>query len=338
MRMANGGGSRHLPCKAMFILLLAISLLFASCGSADEDRAGEEPVGPDAPATDAVPETRIVTTALGEVQVPSRPQRVVTLRPGAFYAAVDVGITPIASVANVTSAYEEALGGVEVLLDGREPDFEEIAAADPDLILTQAFEGEVLPQGAEVLAEVAPVVAFIDEGSDSWKETFRQYADALNRVDEAETALTEYDARVDDLRTQLGPGRENLEVRVVNAAPEGPRVYLRDTFPGSILDDVGFARPEGEPAEGFSLDLSLERIPELDADHIFVFTFGVTDQEAEQATARLDELQDHPLWRSLNAAQEGRVYLVGDYWIFGAVSGAEAVLQDLVENLVEETP
>lgn len=121
------------------ILLLATMLVFTACGSANEDRAGEARVGrddTDTPAIEAVPETRMVATALGEVEVPTMPRRVVTLRPGALYAAVDVGITPIASVTNVTSAYEEALGGVEVLLDGREPDFEEIAAAEPDLILT----------------------------------------------------------------------------------------------------------------------------------------------------------------------------------------------------------
>lgn len=322
------------------ILLLATMLVFTACGSANEDRAGEARVGrddTDTPAIEAVPETRMVATALGEVEVPTMPRRVVTLRPGALYAAVDVGITPIASVTNVTSAYEEALGGVEVLLDGREPDFEEIAAAEPDLILTQAFEGEILPEGAEVLAEIAPVVAFIDEGSDSWKESFRQYADALNRVEAAESALAEYDAQVDKLRGQLDPGRENLEVRAVNVTPEGPRIYLRDTFPGSILDDVGVARPEGEPAEGFSLDLSLERVAELDADHIFVWTFGVTAQESDQAAEALEELQSHPLWQSLEAAREDNVVLVGDHWIFGAVTGAKAVLHDLIEHLGERT-
>ena len=53
------------------------------------------------------------------------------------------------------------------------------------------------------------------------------------------------------------------------------RLYVENSYSGVVLKDVGFPRPEGQPTkqDAIVVDVSQERIAELDADHIFVATY-----------------------------------------------------------------
>lgn len=317
-------------------------LPLAQQGSTDPaNTKSDEPASPTAEDATSEPAaetgTREFEHAFGVATIPTAPQRVVALTPYAFDAAIDVGVIPVASVSNVGSLLEGRLADVETVLDPSEPDLEAVIAADPDLVLILASEGEPLPARALELESIAPVVAFDFESSAQWKEIFLFFADALNKADEGTQILAEYDARVAELRESFGGQVETTEVRVVRvSAGEGVRIYLRDSFPGTVLDDVGFARPEGEPAEGFAVDLSLERLGEIDADHIFVWSFSATPEGAEDNQEYFEnEILDTPLWEQLGAVSEDYVYIVGDYWIGAGVAQATQMLEDLFTHLVD---
>src|SRR4051794_9738621 len=81
-RSARGG--------AAGVLLAAAGLLLAACSSGGQD--AQEPAGDSA--------TRTVATAFGEVEVPSAPQRVVTLGEPALDTALSVGVTPVGATAS----------------------------------------------------------------------------------------------------------------------------------------------------------------------------------------------------------------------------------------------
>lgn len=76
--------------------------------------------------------------------------------------------------------------------------------------------------------------------------------------------------------------------------------------------------------------LSLEKLPELDADELFVIT--LEGQTEEQVSQMLDSL---PLWKSLPAVKNNRVHYVSSgHWINSAYMANLAVLQDVAEVLL----
>ena len=129
-----------MPNNKFAALMAATALLLSltACGSDEpESTATDDPAG----SGGAFPAT--VTTALGEVEIPEEPQRVVTLDFPSTDAALALGIVPV-GIAKVSYVDGDIQEWTEAALDGAEPEMfdvevetpvEQIAALDPDLIL-----------------------------------------------------------------------------------------------------------------------------------------------------------------------------------------------------------
>ena len=74
---------------------------------------------------------------------------------------------------------------------------------------------------------------------------------------------------------------------------------------------------------------------EADADVIFLWTQGVDEEAAQESQTALKELETDPLWLSLNAVQQGRVYKVPSRWISVGPTAANLVLDDLFKYFVD---
>ncbi len=114
---------------------------------------------------------------------------------------------------------------------------------------------------------------------------------------------------------------------MVRFLPNETRIYTKDNFIGSVLEDVGLPRPEAQDVDEFALYPLPEQIGLMAGDIIFFTHFG-PPEETPQITS-------DPLWQNLEAVQEGRAYNVPeDHWIVGiGVQAATLVLDDL-ERLV----
>lgn len=290
------------------------------CGNGGEE-GGESPSG----------ETRTMEHAFGEVKVPARLRRVVVLNPIAFDASASLGPQPVASVSNLVSLHDEQLENVEAELDPVEPSLERIAALEPDLILHAGFEGELFSSGSyEQFSEIAPTAVYAFESDAKWKDYFRFYADVLNESGTARELLADYEARTEKLRERLG-GVEDISVSVLRVREDSIENFRVDnSFSDSILDDIGFGETPGVPET-----LSLELIPDIEADYLFIYTFGGTEAEDQSVEEQLEEVTSSPLWSRNPAVREGRAYEVGDYWFGFGVTSANAVLDDLERYLLE---
>jgi iron complex transport system substrate-binding protein len=304
-----------------FLVGAAGLLLFpAGCGS---NGGGEEPASGD---------TRTIEHAFGEVEVPVKPERVVVLNTIAFDSLVALGMTPVASVENTVSVHEDQMNEVEVVLDALEPSLERIATLDPDILLHAAFEGELFSAGTyEQFSEIAPTAVYAFESDGKWKEYFLFFANALNVADEAEEALEKYEARVESLRTELGDAVGETSVAALQVTTENIRNFRADSFfAGSILDEIGFAGTPDVPG-----DFSLELLPDVEADYVFVHTFGGSEEEDRALADALEEVTSSPLWERVPAVQNGQAHIVGDYWFGFGLTAANAVLDDIERFLLE---
>jgi iron complex transport system substrate-binding protein len=103
------------------------------------------------------------------------------------------------------------------------------------------------------------------------------------------------------------------------------RLYTVSSYSGVVLKDVGFPRPEGQPSsDEIAVDLSQERIKDLDADEIFIAAY---QDGAGKSKEIQDKFERNPLWAKL----AGEKREVSDVTWMTAVGlrGAHSVLDDL---------
>jgi iron complex transport system substrate-binding protein len=177
------------------------------------------------------------------------------------------------------------------------------------------------------LNDIAPTV-FAETLRGDWKENFELYAKALNKEEEGKKVLADYDSRIQEIKTSLGD-KINQEVSIVRFMAGDVRIYHKDTFSGVILDQIGFARPESQNVDDFAeKNATKERIPAMDGDILFYFTYETGDGEASQLEK---EWIEDPLFKNLKVSQDGNVHKVNDtIWnTAGGVIAANLLLDDI---------
>ena len=309
--------------NAMATLVAAALAVTTACGSSDDTKAS---------SSDAA--KRTVTTVMGDVQVPGNPQRGVVLDTDALDSAVTLGVTPVGATTAFADAPlstylpEDKVAGVKQVGLIGQPNLEAIAALKPDLILSNKVRDE---KNYTALTAIAPTVLTETTGP-AWRENFELHADALGKKDEAKKVVTDYETRVGETAEALG-GAEKAKatkvgfVRFIEGADT--RLYLNDTFVGSIFADLGVGRPANQDTTGFSLDISPEQVDKANADVIFYSTYG--SPEAAKETG----ITGGPLWKKLDAVKNGKVFKVDDtLWMLGiGYTGAGVILDEIQKDL-----
>lgn len=302
-------------------LALTGALALSACGSSDpdSDSAGSAPA-----------KTRTVTTVMGDVKVPTNPKRVVVLDTGELDSAISLGVRPVGATHAATEdgfpSYLPAdeVADIKVVGEIANPNMETVASLEPDLILTSKVRDG---QRYEQLSAIAPTVMTESTGT-AWKENFQLHADVLNKKAEAEKVVAAYDAHVAKVTEAIG-GKEKAAATEVNFVRfvEGAdiRIYGKQNYIGSLFADIGVGRPAitDKAKDGFSYDVSPEKIDLADADVIFTSTYG------DPAKARTTETMNSGLWKGLKATRNDRTITVDDrLWIAGIGYTAAAKILD----------
>jgi iron complex transport system substrate-binding protein len=324
------------------LLLPAAALALVACGG---DDAGESTTSVTAAATTtsagpstAAPSTTTPTTttaattapagphvvehAMGETEVPAAPARIVVLDSSFLDASIALGIPPIGATEGSASdglpAYlGDVVDGVELVGLTNEPNLEQIAALQPDLILAAKVRHEAL---YEQLSAIAPTV-FSESSGTNWYEQVRLTGEALNRADQAAELIAEFETRAAAVGEAIGATGKTATI--VRFLPDQTRLYGPPTFSGSVLTAVGFdlGAKDYDPSYGMAL-ISAEQIDLVDSDVIFATTYG-----GEGSTRG----QFESLWNNLPAVAAGQQFDIEDStWMTGiGVIGANAILDDL---------
>jgi iron complex transport system substrate-binding protein len=321
-----------IPVSLLFGLGLLLTILISACNSGTISRSN-----PALPSSDC----HIVQHARGETCVPNQPQRVVVL--GGLDYALSLGVKPIGSdgVGQDKFYLEEKVNGIEDVGGNDAPNLEKILNLKPDLILGSEYTNV----SYDVLSKIAPTAIFKYEHSGKWKEFFMRYAEVLGKTTEAEQVMEQYQARLEEFRQQMGSRAAKTEVSIVRIYPTHASLYLKDSFCGTIIADAGLSRPlsqnltasEAKTLFGNEIqhEMSREKISDIDGDVIFLWTYGHQDEVLQQAQTEKEKLKTDPLWSTLTAVQQDRVYEVSGYWIGDGPIAANAVIDDLFKYLIE---
>ncbi|MFD1706449.1 ABC transporter substrate-binding protein [Siminovitchia sediminis] len=309
---------------------LFIMLILGACGNSNQEEAEKGSNGQSESSTGYK-----VEHAMGVTEIPDTPKRVVILTNEGTEALLALGVKPVGAVKSWVGDpwYEhitDEMEGVEVVGEESQVNVEAVAKLKPDLIIGNKMRQEdIYPQ----LSAIAPTV-FAETLRGDWKENFKLYAEAVNQEAKGETILNDFDERIDELKKTFGNKLEK-EISLVRFMAGDVRIYHKDTFAGVILEQLGFARPESQDVDDFAeKNVSPERIPAMDGDIIFYFTYETGDGEAQ---ALEEEWLNNPLFKNLDAVKSGNIYKVNDsIWnTAGGVIAANLMLDDLEQFMKE---
>jgi iron complex transport system substrate-binding protein len=308
--------------KKLVLILIAFMLVLAACGKTEEKstKNSEEK---------ASEESYTVTHAMGETPIKGQPKRVVVLTNEGVEAVLAMGITPVGAVEAFTGDtwYKhtaDQLKDTKAVGTESEPSLEAIAALKPDLIIGNKMRQEKV---YDQLNKIAPTV-FAETLRGDWQENFKLYSKAINKEEVGQEKLDAYNNRIAELKTSLGD-KTQQKVSMVRFMAGDVRIYHKDSFSGVILEQLGFARPAEQDLPDFAeKGVTKERIPAMDGDIMFYFTYETGDKEASKLE---EEWITDPLFQNLEVAKAKKVFKVDDtIWnTAGGYLAAELMLDDL---------
>lgn len=256
--------------------------------------------------------------------IPSNPTRVVALDMAALETLLLLDKTPAATASWILQEmplllpqFADELADLEGL--GYPAELEKLTLLKPDLILAAEDTVDI-----KLASAIAPVVAPNPIIYDDWKLGVQFWADVLNVPGLYTDMEANYRTRVAELQKALGQP-DALKVSVISSSTYGISMWMPDSAPGAVLQDVGLLRPEGQSLVGDAsvakygerqyIPISLERLDLADGDAIFYFTYAATDPKvAADESAYLKSFEQQPVWQALGAVKAKRAFFVGGHW------------------------
>lgn len=288
----------------------------------DNPIPGSGPTPLEVVAEDAT--TRTIRHVQGISVIPRRPQRVALL--GWNDEVVSLGVVPVTAGGDGRRGFVEHLQPYlrdTQLIDssGGGPDLEALAAAKPDLIITSWF----WQTSNAAITRIAPTIV-LQPAHWHWHERVRDLGLVLDRQAEAEARLAALNARIADARAAIAARIGNESVALLRVWAREYRLYGYG-FSGPLLYfDLGLQPPAlvRELAwERDAVQLSIEGLVDLDADHLLL----MTEENLPVSFQVQDRLTTHPVWQRLKAVRAGQVYAVPNELMRGGVIARELMVE-----------
>ena len=277
------------------------------------------------------------------VELDKPAQRIAVLEWQQIEDALTLCVTPVAvSDAAGYGTYvsaETIPEGVADIGTRGEPDMDALYAADPDLIIIEAYSAD-----DELIAQLeergVPVLATVGaDGADpigNMKNVFNMIAEATGRTERAAEVLDEFDAHLAAAREEVqAVDLPTTEFLFFDGWIEGSNVVIRPYGQGALFT-----------ALGEQLGLTAAWTDEIDASYGSggvdpAYGLGQTDIEGltavgnanffyssdEGADGYVDEFEKSPIWTALPAVQEGRAHAFpsGVWGAGGPLSNQQAI-------------
>ena len=250
---------------------------------------------------------------------------------------LSLGVVPVAATTTYTGDWfphlEDRLRGTRVVGNAGEPNLEDVALADPDLTLADRYHEPEIGDELEEISRTEFVAFTVHGGTRGAGENLSNVGAALGLRGRAGERFARHEEKMGRARDRLrGFSGTVAFLRVLEA--EYRLVTTDYGYIGPVIyGDLGLEPPpyvvevnekDRKKKYGY-VNVSLELIPEIKADHVFFLS---------ENDETLSELEGSPLWRSTAAVKGGRIHKVNPvYWQTTAVLANEAKAQDVVEAL-----
>ena len=298
------------------------------------------------PLTAFAQETRSVTDDTGRtITVPAKPLRIAALHDiDITIPLIELGVMPAASHGRVGldgKPYLRSgalLTGVDfdnsaiLFLGANDIDLEKLAESRPDLIITTVGR----PTPIEALERIAPTVA-LDAATYGAPHVYAKLSELTGT--EARLAVLErrYRSGIAALKQAVDPSMITVSV----FQPLNGKISTYHTYRalGRVLRDAGFRFPAliDGIEEGGRIEVSAERLPELDADFIFDPYRSDTGDSSDKEIAAMEKVLPG-FCTFLKACREGRYVMVSREEAISNSYAALSLMTAMVQATVARRP
>ena len=281
----------------------------------------------------AAAEEMTVAHAQGETTLSAPPETVFVTDWAAFDNLHALGIEVPGMPGSATPPYLEPLLPADAARIGslQEPDFEQIAAAQPDLVIIAARSRTAYP----TMSQIAPTIdASIDNAAliDGVKHWLTTWGEIFDVEDRAAELIGNLDAKLEEAR-ELAEGKGTGLVIVTNAGKIG--IYGPASRVAWLYDELGVPSvfDEVDDRDHGGDAISFEYLAETNPDWLFVVDrdAGVAGEAGQAAQALLD----NELLHSTNFWQKDQiVYLdpAAAYVTMHGYNGLMLLLDQVIEG------
>ncbi|MEK4112424.1 iron complex transport system substrate-binding protein [Paenibacillus sp. DS2363] len=307
------GGSinmnRQTRTGMLLSILLSLTLLLSACSTgvasnSSGDASGSKSTSSSTNTVTAdnhtkTSEPRIISTVKGDITIPAEPKRIVVdLYLGSLIA---LGIKPVGTPEmNLKNPYFiSSLEGVQNIGEYETISLEKVLELEPDLIVTGN------PDLFDSFSKIAPTLVVPYGELKNTHEEIAYFGEVLNKEKESEAWLADYDARIADAKKRVGEAIDpQAEVSVMQFYDKAPLAFGDNFGRGgqAVYSALGLNPPADKKEilmKDQLVEVSSEAIPEFAGDYIILTADNLT----------LEELKSKPVWSSLDAVKNDRVFI-----------------------------
>ncbi|MBN3526798.1 ABC transporter substrate-binding protein [Paenibacillus apiarius] len=306
--------------KKVWALGLALMMVFAlsACGAKEEAKpanAGTESAQTEnasqgstgESASSAQSESRTITYLDKEYTVPTKVEKIVIT--GSVESMEDALVLDVKPVGAMTTGgqfaplFAKITEGAEGIGEKSQPNIETILKLKPDVILASTkFPAEAL----EKLNKVTTTIPVSHIATD-WEANLNLLAELTGKQEQAKQALQKYNDETAALKEKIGPIIKDKNVLTLRVRAGSMFIYPENVFFNpSVYADLGATVPEEVKEAKAQQLISIEKLSEMNPDYLFV---QFSETENKDTPKVLEELQNNPIWKSINAVKNDNVFV-----------------------------
>ncbi|OOM10377.1 ABC transporter substrate-binding protein [Clostridium saccharobutylicum] len=272
----------------------------------------------------------VIKHEMGETELLAKPKRIVTLEYSFVDSLAALNIKPVGIADDNKSdilikSIADKVGGYTSVGTRSQPNLEVISSLKPDLIIADLKRHKAI---YEELSKIAPTIVLksLESSYDENISSFKTVAEAVGEKDKAEARIKEHNDLIDSKRTELAFDSNKT---VLSAALRDTfNAHASSSFDGQLLEKIGMKNAIQNNDSAYA-ELTLEQLVQINPDVLLLM-------KSEDKTI-LEDWQENPLWKDLNAVKNNQVFIVDrNLWTrFRGVISGEEMIKEAVSLLKE---
>ena len=234
------------------------------------------------------------------------PKIVITGSMESMEDALILGVKPVGAITvggKFPAMFKEITEGVKPIGEKTQPNLETILSLKPDIILgSSKFPAETL----EKLNKITNTVP-VSHISTDWENNLLLMGQLTGKEDKAKEIIGKYKDEAKEAKEKLAVDLKDKKVIAIRIRAGNIAIYPETVFFNPVLySDLGLTVPAPVKAAKAQENISLEKFSELNPDYIFI---QFSEEENADKPKALEELQNNPIWKSINAVKNNKVFV-----------------------------
>lgn len=292
--------------KKLFLIGMVTVLSIGLVGCGNAEKPSNKPTEKPAVTSTAKKDTQTITYLQKKYTLPAKVTKIVTASLESMEDAAVLGVKPIGAVTvggKLPEYLADKLVGAVSIGEKMQPNYETILKLKPDVIMWSTKSPATV---TAKLGKVAPTIPY-SHISTNWESNLRLMASLTGKKDIAENIIRKYNGDAAKAKLEMGDKLKDKKVIVARIRKGSIFLYPQDVYLNPVIyKDLGLTVPEEiKPVKAQEM-ISIEKFAEMNPDYIFL---QFAESENSEKTKALEELQKNPIWTSIKAVKNKKVFV-----------------------------